>query len=112
VTVPLYEVGKTGLRILRRDKTVITYPPGHFVFFKQLPARFEGELTRVRIDPKHGQYENKALQPAENKDAAPRGRKERTPPPEQPIVMVPEDEDDDAPKQGDGLGALGGWAED
>ena len=68
--MPLYKVGPKGVRVLRADYTYIDYPPGQVVAFASMPEMFEGELSEIKADPKHGQYENKARPAKEDKAIA------------------------------------------
>jgi hypothetical protein len=65
--MPLYRVGDRGLKVLRPDRTYVEYPPGQVVSFAILPAAYQGELTEIKADPKHGVYEDKSRRAKEDK---------------------------------------------
>jgi hypothetical protein len=63
----LYRVGSRGLKVLRTDHTYVEYPAGQVVAFAVLPTAYEGELTEIKADPKHGAYEDKSRRAKEDK---------------------------------------------
>ena len=65
--MPLYRVGERGLRVLRTDHTYVEYPAGQVVAFAVLPAAYEGTLTEIKADPKHGAYEDKSRRAKDDK---------------------------------------------
>lgn len=69
--MPLYRIGDRGLKVLRPDHTYVEYPAGQVVAFAVLPEAYEGTLTEIKADPKHGAYEDKSRRSKDDKIALP-----------------------------------------